>query len=285
MSGPGRSPFPPGFVWGAATASYQIEGAVGAGRPRRVDLGPLLRDPREGLERARRLDRVRLLPPVPRRRRARCASSESTPSASRSPGRGSSRRAAAGRTRPVSTSTTGSSTSCSRAGSPPTPPSTTGTCPRRSQDRGGWPARETAEAFAEYVERVVARLGDRVRRWVTHNEPWVVAWLGHGWGKHAPGLSSRPRRARGRPPPAPVPRPRAGGDQAGRARRGGRDRARRRPRLPRDRLAGRPRRGRRSGRLPQPLVPRSALPRARTRSTCSSASAPTRRRWRTATSS
>jgi beta-glucosidase len=59
--------------------------------------------------------------------------------------------------------------------------------PQALEDRGGWPARETVDAFTEYVEVVAARLGDRVRHWITHNEPWVASWLGYGWGKHAPG--------------------------------------------------------------------------------------------------
>jgi beta-glucosidase len=59
--------------------------------------------------------------------------------------------------------------------------------PQALEDRGGWPVRETAEAFAEYVEVVAARLGDRVRNWITQCEPWVVAWLGYGLGEHAPG--------------------------------------------------------------------------------------------------
>lgn len=59
--------------------------------------------------------------------------------------------------------------------------------PQALQDRGGWSNRETAYAFAEYTEAVVRRLGDRVRRWITHNEPWVAAFLGHYYGLHAPG--------------------------------------------------------------------------------------------------
>jgi beta-glucosidase len=62
--------------------------------------------------------------------------------------------------------------------------------PQVLEDEGGWPARSTAEAFVEYVEVVVARLGDRVRYWITHNEPWVHAWIGHAWGQHAPGRTS-----------------------------------------------------------------------------------------------
>ncbi len=59
--------------------------------------------------------------------------------------------------------------------------------PQALEDRGGWPVRETVEAFAEYVEVVAERLGDRVSRWITQNEPWVIAWLGYGKGEHAPG--------------------------------------------------------------------------------------------------
>src|SRR6516165_2119191 len=59
------------------------------------------------------------------------------------------------------------------------------------EDAGGWPVRETAEAFAEFVEPVAARLGDRVRYWITHNEPWCASWLGYGTGEHAPGRRSR----------------------------------------------------------------------------------------------
>jgi beta-glucosidase len=62
--------------------------------------------------------------------------------------------------------------------------------PQALEDKGGWPARATVDAFAEYVEVVGERLGDRVGHWITHNEPWVVAWVGHGWGHHAPGHMS-----------------------------------------------------------------------------------------------
>ena len=62
--------------------------------------------------------------------------------------------------------------------------------PQALEDAGGWPVRATAEAFVEYAEAVVGRLGDRVRFWMTHNEPWVHAWIGHAWGEHAPGRTS-----------------------------------------------------------------------------------------------
>jgi beta-glucosidase len=62
--------------------------------------------------------------------------------------------------------------------------------PQVLEDSGGWPDRGTVEAFAEYVEAVAARLGDRVSNWITQNEPWVIAWLGYGRGEHAPGRAS-----------------------------------------------------------------------------------------------
>ncbi len=62
--------------------------------------------------------------------------------------------------------------------------------PAALEDAGGWPKRGTAEAFGEYAQVVGGRLGDRVRRWITINEPWVIAWLGYGYGVHAPGRTS-----------------------------------------------------------------------------------------------
>ncbi|WP_327392240.1 MULTISPECIES: GH1 family beta-glucosidase [unclassified Streptomyces] len=52
---------------------------------------------------------------------------------------------------------------------------------------GGWPARETAYRFAEYAHLVAEALGDRVQQWTTLNEPWCSAFLGYGSGVHAPG--------------------------------------------------------------------------------------------------
>jgi beta-glucosidase len=59
--------------------------------------------------------------------------------------------------------------------------------PQALQDKGGWTKRETAEAFAEYARVVAARLGDRVTYWITHNEPAVAILDGHFTGEHAPG--------------------------------------------------------------------------------------------------
>ncbi len=59
--------------------------------------------------------------------------------------------------------------------------------PQALQDEGGWPARATAEAFVEYADVVSRRLGDRVKHWMTLNEPWCSSLLGYQIGEHAPG--------------------------------------------------------------------------------------------------
>ncbi|MFF0250436.1 GH1 family beta-glucosidase [Streptosporangium sandarakinum] len=59
--------------------------------------------------------------------------------------------------------------------------------PQSLEDRGGWIARDTAERFADYAAIMHARLGDRVETWTTLNEPWCSAFLGYGSGIHAPG--------------------------------------------------------------------------------------------------
>ncbi|HEY5952186.1 MAG TPA: GH1 family beta-glucosidase [Kofleriaceae bacterium] len=62
--------------------------------------------------------------------------------------------------------------------------------PQTLEDAGGWPARATAAAFVDYADVVTRRLGDRVSRWITHNEPWCVSVLGYETGEHAPGRRS-----------------------------------------------------------------------------------------------
>jgi beta-glucosidase len=59
--------------------------------------------------------------------------------------------------------------------------------PQALEDRGGWESREIADRFAEYAGVVAERLGDRVTRWMTLNEPVVLTMMGHATGRHAPG--------------------------------------------------------------------------------------------------
>ena len=60
--------------------------------------------------------------------------------------------------------------------------------PAALADLGGWRNRDTASRFADYAQTVVARIGDRMETVATINEPWCVAWLSHFLGIHAPGL-------------------------------------------------------------------------------------------------
>ncbi len=63
--------------------------------------------------------------------------------------------------------------------------------PQALQDKGGWMSRDTTLRFAEYAAEIGRRFGDRVASIATHNEPWVVAVLGHEAGIFAPGLRSQ----------------------------------------------------------------------------------------------
>ena len=59
--------------------------------------------------------------------------------------------------------------------------------PQELQDEGGWTNRATAYAFADYARRMAVELGDRIDVWTTINEPWCAAYLGYANGEHAPG--------------------------------------------------------------------------------------------------
>ncbi|MBE2223613.1 MAG: beta-glucosidase [Anaerolineae bacterium] len=59
--------------------------------------------------------------------------------------------------------------------------------PQILEDQGGWPNRDSVDAFVEYADVVSRYLGDRVKHWITFNEPFVSAFLGYQYGNHAPG--------------------------------------------------------------------------------------------------
>lgn len=61
--------------------------------------------------------------------------------------------------------------------------------PQALQDEGGWPERQTAYRFGAYSALVVEAFKDLVSEWITINEAWCVAYLGHSWGVQAPGLT------------------------------------------------------------------------------------------------
>jgi beta-glucosidase len=59
--------------------------------------------------------------------------------------------------------------------------------PQTLEEQGGWPRRDTAARFADYVEIVIKALGDRINTWAIFNEPWVFTYVGYAEGRHAPG--------------------------------------------------------------------------------------------------
>jgi beta-glucosidase len=62
--------------------------------------------------------------------------------------------------------------------------------PQRLQDERGWANQNIVQYFADYAELMARELGDRVKRWVILNEPRCIAWLGHLYGVHAPGMKN-----------------------------------------------------------------------------------------------
>lgn len=64
--------------------------------------------------------------------------------------------------------------------------------PQILQDQGGWVNPDSPRWFADYTDVVTRRLGDRVKSWTTHNEPWCTSFLSNMLGQHAPGLQDPP---------------------------------------------------------------------------------------------
>ncbi|QQE77940.1 GH1 family beta-glucosidase [Alicyclobacillus sp. SO9] len=60
--------------------------------------------------------------------------------------------------------------------------------PQWIQEQGGWTNRDTIQHYLEYARVLFETFGNRVARWITHNEPWCVSFLGYGHGIHAPGV-------------------------------------------------------------------------------------------------
>jgi beta-glucosidase len=178
--------FPRGFLWGAATASYQIEGAVTEGgrspsiwdtfsatpgRTRDGDTGEVACDHYHrvaedvGLMRELGLDAYRFSVAWPR----------IVPSGDGAPNP----LGIAFYDRLVD--------SLLEAGIRPVVTLYHWDLPQVLDDRGGWLNRDVAEWFAHYTRTVVDALGDRVRNWTTLNEPWCSSVLSYAIGEHAPG--------------------------------------------------------------------------------------------------
>jgi beta-glucosidase len=68
--------------------------------------------------------------------------------------------------------------------------------PQTLEDEGGWASRAVVERFTEYAQIMFDALGDVVPEWITHNEPWVTSFLGYAYGSKAPGISDWPTALR-----------------------------------------------------------------------------------------
>nr|DBA19707.1 TPA: hypothetical protein GDO54_015494 [Pyxicephalus adspersus] len=67
--------------------------------------------------------------------------------------------------------------------------------PQTLQDVGGWENETIVERFRDYADLLFQRLGDKVKFWITLNEPYIIANLGYGYGTAAPGVNTRPGQA------------------------------------------------------------------------------------------
>ena len=207
--------FPPGFLWGAATAAYQIEGAVAEGGRTPSIWDTFAHTPGRVAGRRHRRRRRRPLPPVPRGRRADGRAGSHAPTGSRWPGRGSPRRSPrtgwARSTTRGSASTRRWSTRCSTRGHHPVGHAlplgpAAGPGGRRRLDRAGAPPSGSASTPGSSPRA----LGDRVPLFITLNEPWCSAYLGYASGVHAPGRTEPAPRS----PPCTTSTSRTGSPRA-----------------------------------------------------------------------
>ena len=178
--------FPPGFVWGVSTASYQIEGSVDAdgrgpsiwdtyshepGRTHNGDTGDIACDHYRRLDSD--LDLLATLGVGAYRFSVAWPRVQPTGKGpAHPPGLDFYRRLVDG---------------LGARGIAPALTLYHWDLPQPLEDAGGWVVRDTAERFAEYAALVADALGDDVAMWTTLNEPWCSAWQGYGTGGHAPG--------------------------------------------------------------------------------------------------
>ena len=183
----GAMEFPDGFVWGAASSAYQIEGAADADGRAPSTWDTFSHTPGKVPRRRQRGCRLRLLPPLRRGSRHDGEPRPRSVPLLRLVVAGSARRAR-GR---------------QPAGARLLPPLVEGLrergiiaaltlyhwdLPQTLEDTGGWANRDTAERFADYAQIVAEAITDPGVMWITLNEPQVVANQGYRTGVHAPGI-------------------------------------------------------------------------------------------------
>ena len=186
MPAPATAPFPTGFLWGAATAAYQVEGAAAEdgrtpsiwdtfshtpGKVRNGDTGDIAADHYHHYR-----DDVKLMKELGLQAyRFSISWSRVQPT-----GRGPAVERGLDFYRRLVDELL-------EAGIAPVATLYHWDLPQELEDAGGWPNRTTAQRFADYASIMARALGDRVGTWTTLNEPWCSAFLGYGSGVHAPG--------------------------------------------------------------------------------------------------
>jgi beta-glucosidase len=185
------SQFPPGFLWGVATASYQIEGAVeedGRGRSIWDTFAHTPGKTADGHTGDQAVDHyhryaedVALMSEIGvNAYRFSIAWSRLLPE-----GTGRVNQAGVDFYRRLCKELAG-------AGITPVATLFHWDLPQALHDRGGWLNPESVDWFTEYARVAKDALGDMVNTWATLNEPWCVAFLGHSSGEHAPGITDTP---------------------------------------------------------------------------------------------
>ncbi len=185
------SQFPPGFLWGVATASYQIEGAAdedGRGKSIWDTFAHTPGKTSNGEHGDRAVDHYRryaedvaLMSHIGvNAYRFSIAWSRLLPE-----GTGAVNQAGVDFYRRLCKE-------LSQAGITPVATLYHWDLPQALQDRGGWVNPESVAWFREYAEVAKDSLGDMVTTWATLNEPWCSAFLGHSAGEHAPGVTDTP---------------------------------------------------------------------------------------------
>ena len=189
-------PFPADFAWGFAASAYQIEGAAAEDGRGPSIWDTFARQPGAIADGStgdvacdhyhRYPEDVRLMAELGARGVSLQHQLVARPA----------RRGPAPSTSPASTSTSASSTPCSPRASSRWSTCSTGTCPRRCRTAAASPTRRSWAGSPTTPRCSRRTLGDRVKDWMTFNEPAVFAFLGHADGIHAPGLRDWPTAIR-----------------------------------------------------------------------------------------
>ena len=184
-----RAHFPDGFLWGMATAAYQVEGAWNEDSKGESIWDRFSHTQRQSQRRSHRRRRLRPIPPLSAGHCHPQAAESEELSLSPSRGRAFSPPAPARPTRKASTTTAGWLMLCSRPVSALSARSIIGICRRRLKTAAAGPIATLLDIFADYAGILAKHLGDRITVWAPFNMPWTFTYLGYGTGVFPPSKS------------------------------------------------------------------------------------------------